>query len=423
MGGYTLFSRAFSHRNYRLFFFGQSISLIGTWMQQIAMTWLVYQLSKSEWLLGVVAFSGQIPTFFVSPFAGVLTDRLNRHKTLLITQSLAMFQAFLMAFLVYMNLHSVWIIVLLAFALGVVNAFDMPLRQTFLSDIVTRAEDVHNAIAMNSSMVNTTRLIGPALASLVIGLKGEAFCFFLNGISYLAVLAALLKMQIRQHKKEGDHPRILASLNEGFQYCLSIPSIRSILLLLSGTSITVVSISTLLPVFATKLFSVGASGLGILSAVSGAGALTGAIFLASRRSVHGLGKVIAFSTAVLGLAMILFAYAPFNKFAYVCMFLVGAGNIVQMVASNSLLQVFSDEDKRGRVLSLYIVSLLGLAPIGSLLAGYLGSHIGAPAAVGIMGLATLVNAFVFSLKLPKMEVTEELALNEVSGMKEVGGAK
>lgn len=375
-------------------------------MQQIAMTWLVYRLTRSEWLLGVVSFAGQIPTFFISPFAGVLTDRWNRHRTLMITQSLAMFQAFLMAFLTYMNMLSVWQIVGLAFVLGVVNAFDMPLRQTFLSDIVTRSDDLPNAIAMNSSMVNTTRLIGPALTSLVIGLSGEAVCFFVNGLSYLAVLAALMRMKITHVKKHGTHPRILSSLREGLSYCFHVPSIRSVLLLLSLTSISSVSLSTLLPVFATKLFSVGASGLGILTAISGAGALAGAIFLATRRSILGLGRIIAYATVVLGLGMILFAYSPFGHFSVLCLFLTGAGNIVQMVASNSLLQVIADEEKRGRVLSLYIVSLLGLAPLGSLLAGYLGSHIGAPATIGVTGIATILSAMVFTLQLPKMKIEE-----------------
>lgn len=398
------FARAFAHRNYRLFFFGQSISLIGTWMQQIAMTWLVYHLTKSEWLLGLVSFAGQIPTFFVSPFAGVLTDRLNRHQTLILTQSLAMVQAFLMAFLTYMNLLSVHHILALAVFLGVVNAFDMPIRQTFLSDIVTRHEDLPNALAMNSSMVNTTRLIGPALASLVIGLSGEAFCFLLNGLSYLAVLAALCKMKIKVLKKREKHPKIISSLREGFHYCLQVPTIRSVLLLLSLTSLTSISLATLLPFFATKIFPLGASGLGILSAASGAGALTGAVFLTTRKSILGLERVIAFATTALGLGMVLFAYSPAKFFSVLCLFLTGAGNIVQMVACNSLLQVITEEEKRGRVLSLYIVSLLGLAPVGSLLAGYLGSHIGASATVCITGLATLLSGLVFAMQVSKLQI-------------------
>lgn len=399
-------TRAFAHRNYRLFFFGHGISLVGTWMQQIAMTWLVYRMTKSEWLLGLVAFSGQIPTFFIAPFAGVLTDRWNRHRTLIITQTLAMLQAFLMAFLTYMNMLSVWQIVILAFFLGMVNAFDMPLRQTFLSDIVTKSDDLPNAIAMNSSMVNVTRLIGPALTSLIIGISGESVCFLVNGLSYIAVLFALMKMKLTHVKKRDRHPRILSSLREGISYSYNVPSIRSVLTLLSLTSISSVSLSTLLPVFATKLFSVGSTGLGILTAISGAGALVGAIFLATLRTVHGLARIIAYATVVLGFGMILFAYSPFGHFSVVCLFLTGAGNIVQMVASNSLLQVIAEEEKRGRVLSLYIVSLLGLAPIGSLLAGYLGSHIGAPATIAVTGLATILSAMVFTLHLPKIKIEE-----------------
>ncbi len=373
-------------------------------MQQIAMTWLVYHLTKSEWLLGLVSFAGQIPTFFVSPFAGVLIDRWNRHRAVMITQTLAMLQAFLLAYLTYKNLLSVWHILGLSLCLGIINAFDMPTRQTFLSDIVTRNEDLPNALAMNSSMVNITRLIGPALASLVIGFSGESICFFLNGLSYLAVLAALAKMQIKDVKKVGLHEPILASLREGLNYCLNVPSIRSILLLLSLTSITSVSLSTLLPVFAEKLFATsGASGFGLLSAVSGAGALSGAIFLATRNSIQGLGKIITSSTFILGLGMLLFSYSPFSSFSVVCLFFAGAGNIVQMVASNSLLQITASEEKRGRVLSFYIVSLLGLAPLGSLLAGYLGSHIGASATIAITGSATILSSFFFGPLLSKTE--------------------
>jgi MFS family permease len=330
-----------------------------------------------------------------------------------------MIQAFLMAFLTYWNLLSVEHIIFLAFLLGVINAFDMPLRQTFLSDIVTRQEDLPNAIAMNSSMVNTTRLIGPALAGLVIGLGGEAVCFLLNGISYLAVLGALAKMKIKHSKRPGKYPGILSSLREGLDYCFGVAPIRYILLLLSLTSITSVSLSTLLPVFATKLFTEGSSGLGILSAISGGGALAGAIFLASRRSVFGLGRIIAIATSVLGVGMLLFAYSPFEKFSIVCLFMTGAGNIVQMVASNSLLQVIAEEDKRGRVLSFYIVSLLGLAPLGSLLAGFLGSHIGAPATIGLTGIATILSAALFASQLPKMELA---ALGNGSGKKPEGPA-
>lgn len=378
-------------------------------MQQIAMTWLVYKLTKSEWLLGLVAFSGQIPTAFISPFAGVLTDRWNRHKTLLITQSLAMTQAFLLAFLTYMNILSVSHIIILAILLGVINAVDMPLRQTFLSDIVIRAEDLPNALAVNSSMVNTTRLLGPILTSLVIHFKGEAFCFFLNGLSYLAVLAALLKMHVTHHKRKSDE-EIFSSLKEGIQYCASTPSIRIVLLTLSFTSMTTVSLTTLLPFFSDKFFTAGANGLGILSAILGAGALTGAIGLAFRTSHEGLSNIITYATISLGISMMAFAYSPYAVLSYICLFFSGAANIAQMVASNSLLQITSNEDKRGRVLSLYIVSLLGFAPFGNLLAGYLGSHIGAASAVGISGLATLLSGFFFHNSLMKQGLTSKAQL-------------
>lgn len=395
--------RALLHRNYRSFFFAQGISLIGTWMQQVSMTWLVYHFTQSEWKLGLVAFAGQIPTFFLSPFAGVLTDRWNRKKILILTQTLAMSEAFLVSGLTYFRLINVDQILVLAVSLGIVNAFDMTTRQAFLSDMVTRKEDLPNAVALNSSLVNCTRLIGPALAGIVITLGGEAFCFLLNGFSYIAVICVLVKMNVHQTKKTfGKHEALLLSLKEGLIYAYHSQPIRAILLLLSVTSITSVSLTTLLPAFAAMILSDGAQSFSILSAVSGAGALTGAIYLTSRKNMLGLSQVICSSTFLLGVSMLCFSYSHFRILSFVCLFMIGAGNITQMAASNSLLQVIADEGKRGRVLSLYIVALLGMAPLGSLLSGFFGDKFGAPATVRFTGILTIISAFVFYHQVPRI---------------------
>ncbi len=399
----TVILRALMHRNYRSFFLAQGVSLIGTWMQQVSMTWLVYHYTQSEWMLGLVAFAGQIPTFFLSPFAGVLTDRWNRKKTLILTQSLAMSEAFLVAGLTYFRLITVDQILVLAFFLGIVNAFDMTTRQAFLSDIVTRKEDLPNAVALNSSLVNCTRLIGPALAGVVITLSGEAFCFLLNGLSYIAVICVLIKMPVHQAKKKFESfQAIWLSLREGLIYSFHSQPIRAILLLLAVTSITSVSLTTLLPAFAATILSDGAKSLSLLSAISGAGALTGAIYLTSRKSVAGLGQLICLSTFLLGLAMLLFSYSQLKILSFICLFMTGAGSIIQMAASNSLLQVITDEGKRGRVLSLYIVALLGLAPLGSLLSGFFGDKFGASTTVRFTGVLTIISAFFFYHQVPRI---------------------
>jgi MFS family permease len=397
-------ARALAHRNFRLFFFGQTISLIGTWMQQLAMTWFVYDLTHSPFLLGVVGFSGQIPTFFLAPVAGVLTDRWNRHRTLLATQSLAMLQAFLLYGLTVAALDDqakVGAVIGLSILLGLVNAFDMPTRQAFLIDMIER-QDLPNAIALNSSMVNAARLVGPSVAGLLIAAVGTGMCFLLNGLSYLAVLAALLAMRVAPRPRGVRHPPLLRGLREGFVYAFGFRPIRAILLLLGLISFTGVPLALLLPVFARDVLQGGPDTYGFLAAASGLGALTGGLYLASRQTVLGLGRVMALTAGLFGLGMIGFSFAAVLWLSWLLLLPTGFCMMVQMAASNTVLQTLVDEDKRGRVMSFYTMAFMGMAPLGSLLAGALADRIGAPWTVRLGGLACVGGAVLFALRLPAL---------------------
>jgi MFS family permease len=394
--------RALAHRNYRLFFAGQSISLIGTWMQQIAMAWLVYLLTNSPFWLGVVGFAGQIPSFVLSPVAGVLVDRWNRHRLLLLTQSLAMLQAFVLAALALTGAIQVWHILVLSLFLGVVNAFDMTTRQAFLAEMVEDRADLANAIALNSSMVNGTRLVGPALAGFVLAESSAGVCFLLNGLSYLAVLAALLAMRVRPHRRERPTTHLVHELREGFAYAFGFAPIRSILMLLALTSLVGMSYSVLLPVFAKAILHGGAKTLGFLSAGAGVGALAGALFLASRKSVLGLGKWIMLAPALLGLGLMVFSFAEALWQALPPLCVVGFAMMVQMASSNTILQTIVEEGKRGRVMSFYTMAFLGMAPLGSLLAGSLADVIGTTATLRVGGLTCVVGSLVFATQLPRL---------------------
>jgi MFS family permease len=394
--------RALAHRNYRLFFAGQSISLIGTWMQQLAMAWLVYLKTGSPFWLGVIGFSGQIPSFFLSPVAGVLVDRWNRHRLLLLTQSLAMLQAFALAALDLAGVIQVWHVLVLSLFLGLVNAFDMTTRQAFLTEMVEDRADLANAIALNSSMVNATRLVGPALAGFVLAESGPGRCFLLNGMSYLAVLAALLAMRVRPHRRARLAGNLLHELRDGFAYAFGFAPIRSILLLLALTSLVGMSYSVLLPVFARAVLHGGAKTLGFLSAGAGVGALAGALFLASRKSVLGLGKWIMLAPALLGLGLIAFSFAQELWQALPPLFVVGFAMMVQMASSNTILQTIVEESKRGRVMSFYTMAFLGMAPLGSLLAGSLADMIGTTATLKLGGLTCVVGSLVFATQLARL---------------------
>jgi MFS family permease len=394
--------RALGHRNYRLFVAGQGVSLIGTWMQQVGLTWLVYSLTKSAFLLGLVGFSSQIPTFFIAPFAGVLTDRSNRHRTLLVTQTAAMLQAGALAALTWTGHVQVWHILLLGFGLGVVNAFDMPTRQAFLVDMVPDRAALPNAIALNSSMVNAARLVGPSVAGLVIAVGGEVACFTFNAASYLAVIAALLLMRELPARPARPPQRVWHGLKEGFAYAFGFAPIRTLLLLIGLVSLMGMPLSVLLPVFAEEILGGGATLLGFLMGASGIGALAAALYLASRTTVLGLGRQMIWATTFFGLGMAVFSLSRSVPLSLAALTVTGFCMMLQMAASNTLLQTIVDEDKRGRVMSLYTMAFMGTAPLGSLLAGAVADRYGAPVALQIGGAACVVGALLFGTRLPRL---------------------
>jgi MFS family permease len=396
------FARALRHRNYKLFFFGQGTSLIGTWMQRIALGWLVYRLTESGWLLGVVGFSSQIFTFAVTPFAGVLADRANRHHLVIATQTLAMCQAFLLAALTLTGKITVWEIIALSAGLGLVNSIDIPVRQSFVVEMVEDREDLPNAIALNSFMVNGARLVGPSVAGILIAAVGEAWCFLLNGVSFMAVIAALLAMRVKRGARAPRGSRVLHNLQEGFKYAFGFEPIRAILLQLAMISLLGTSYQVLLPVFAKDILQGGPKTLGFLQAAAGVGAIAGAITLASRTSVRGLGRVVATAAFLFGAALIGFSFSRTMWLSAVLLIGAGFGMMIQMASCNTLLQTIVDDDKRGRVMSFYTMAFMGMGPFGSLLAGALSTRFGAPGAVIIGGAGCILAAAFFARRLPKL---------------------
>jgi MFS family permease len=395
--------RALRHKNYRLFFAGQSISLIGTWMQQIAVSWLVYRMTNSVFLLGLVGFSSQISTFLLAPLAGVIADRHHRHRLLLITQSLAMLQAFLLYTLYVTHSISVWHILLLSFFLGAVNAFDIPVRQSFTVDMINDREDLSNAIALNSSMVNAARLIGPSIGGILIALFGEGTCFLINALSYIAVLFSLVTMKLpRWERSNRQKESVVIQLKEGFTYAFNFMPIRTILMLLSVISMVSGGVQALMPVFARDIFHGGSKTLGLLMAASGLGALAGAVYLAGRKNVLGLSKVIAFTAGLFGLGVAVFSRTSCLMIGLPILLFSGFGMMVQMASSNIILQTIVEEDKRGRVMSFYTMSFMGLSPFGSLFSGVLAARMGAGNTLLIGGFFCIMAAVVFALHLPQL---------------------
>ncbi len=402
LGRFTAF-RALNHKNFRLYFGGQGISIVGTWVQRIALTWLVYRLTNSAFLLGVVGFSGQIPILIITPFAGVLADRLDKHKILLYTQALSMIQAFVLAVLVLTNAIQVWEIIALSTILGVFDALDMPTRQSFMVEMIgNNRDDLGNAIAINSSMVNSARLIGPSIAGILISLFGEGWCFLLNAISYIAVIVSLLKMELVHKPVTSKKKEIFKELKEGFQYAFGFAPIKSILLLLAVVSFMGSPIRILAPVFVKNFFHGGADLFGFLMGASGLGALTGAIFLMNRKSVLGLGKLITYAVLIFGTGLIAFALSHIFILSIIFMFMTGIGMMIQLAGSNTMLQTIVENDKRGRVMSLYAMSFRGIAPFGSLLAGAAAGVIGASLTLVIGGIFCVIGAIYFLINLPKM---------------------
>ena len=397
-GGFKLTFRALRSRNYRFFFTGQFISLTGTWMQQIAVSWLVYRMTNSVFLLGVVGFVSQFPTFVLSPFAGVWSDRTNKHRILVWTQSLSMLQALTLALLVLTDIVAVWQIIGLCLFMGCINAVDVPARQSFVIEMIEDRRDLGNAIALNSAMFNGTRFLGPFIAGILIAACGEGICFLVNGLSYIAVIYALFSMQIIYRKNKIKGKAILEELKEGFLYAFYDPKMRSILLLMALTSIIGIPFIVLIPAYAKDILQGGPQTLGFLMSAMGAGALLGAFYLASRVNVKGLRKNIPLAVCVLGLGLIGLSISHLLWTSLVLIFLAGFGMMIQVASSNTWLQTNVDDDKRGRMMSLFAVSFLGMAPFGSLLAGSLAARAGIGLTLLAGGISCILGALIFRFK-------------------------
>jgi MFS family permease len=394
--------RALAHRNYRLFFAGQGISLVGTWITRVATSWLVYRLTGSAAVLGLVGFAGQIPTFLLAPFAGVWVDRWGRYRVLVVTQVLSMLQSFALAWLALAGTITVTRILLLSAFQGVVNAFDTPARQAFVVDMVEDRADLPNAIALNSSMVNGARLVGPSVAGVLIAVAGEGWCFLLDGVSYVAVIVSLMMMRLARAAPRGREKRVLLELRDGFRYAFGFAPIRSLLLLITLISVMGMPYTVLMPLIADQVLHGGPHTLGFLMGATGVGALAGAVYLASRRSVLGLGRVIAAAAILFGCGLIAFSLSRTLALSLVLMVVTGTGFMVQLAASNTVIQTIVREEMRGRVMAFYTMAFMGTAPFGSLLAGGLAARVGAPHTILLGGGVCILGGVAFSRQLPRL---------------------
>ena len=390
--------RALRHRNFQLFFSGQLISLTGTWMQTVAQSWLVYRLTGSSLLLGSVGFASQIPVFLVAPIGGMVADRVNRHKVVISTQIASLVLAFILSALTLTHTVKVWHIFVLAALLGVVNAFDIPGRQSFLVDMVGR-DDLMNAIALNSSMFNGARVIGPAIAGILVARIGEGWCFFANGVSYIAVIIGLLLMRVHcPRRSESDSP--LEDIIEGFRWSSHTGPIRSLLLLLGVVSLVGMPYTVLMPIFADRILHGGARGMGILMGFTGIGALLGALTLALRSGIRGLGKLVSICCAGFGISLIAFSFSKIFWLSAALLIPVGFFIMLQMACSNTLIQSMVPDALRGRVMAVYSMMFMGMAPFGALLGGAMADRVGAPIAVATGGAASIAGAIWFARQLP-----------------------
>ena len=409
--------RALKHRNFQLFFSGQLISLIGTWMQTVAQSWLVYRLTGSGLKLGAVGFASQIPVFLFAPLGGIVADRTNRKHVVIATQTASMLLAFVLAALTLLHYVQVWHVFVLAAMLGVVNAFDIPGRQSFLVDMVGK-EDLMNAIALNSSMFNGARVIGPAVAGVLVARLGEGWCFFANAVSYIAVIAGLLLMNVHAPARVSAATSPWEHIVEGFQFVNRTAPIRALLMLLGVVSVTGMPYVVLMPIFADKILhgggqefasligshDLGAVRLGILMGAAGVGALLGALTLALRSGVKGLGTWVTICCGGFGVSLILFALSKSFWLSVLLLLPVGYFIMLQMASSNTLIQVMVPDALRGRVMALYSMMFMGMAPLGALLGGALSDRLGAPLTVSVGGMASLAGAWWFGVQLPKIRV-------------------
>ena len=398
----TIF-RSLRHRNYRLFFSGQSISLIGTWMQRIALPWAVYRMTDSEVLLGVVGFAGSIPSFLLAPFAGVLIDRWSRYRVMLVTQVISMIQAGVLAWLSLSGGLEIWHIIVLSLVLGIINTFDMPARHSFVINMVNGKEDIGNAIALNSMMFNGARLIGPSVAGIILATAGEGACFLMNALSYVFVIASLMMMRVTETREKKERVPMFREMKEGMDYVFGFAPIKHIILLLGLVSLMGASYQVLMPVYAKDILEGDSHTYGFLMGAAGAGALLGAIYLASRDTVLRLGRLIPSATALLSAGLIAISLSSSFFISMFLIFFTGLGMMAHTAASNTILQTIADDDKRGRVMSFYTMALMGTAPFGSLLAGWMAKVIGTPWTIFIGGAICLLGALVFFRRLPELK--------------------
>ena len=395
-------TRALRSRNFRLFFGGQSISLVGTWITRVATSWLVYRLTGSLLLLGVVGFCGQIPMLVLAPFTGVLVDRWDRHRLLVVTQVLSMLQSLALAVLVFSHLITVEWILVLQVAQGIINTFDTPGRQAFVVEMVEDRADLPNAIALNSSMVNASRIIGPSIGGVVIAAVGEGWCFMADAVSYLAVIASLLAMTVRPRDRQPREKTALQEFIDGYRYVSHFLPVRSALTLLALISLLGMPYTVLMPAIATRQLHGGANTLGFLMTASGVGALAGALYLAARRTVLGLGRAMYVAAMVFGVGLVLFSLSHVLWLSLLILPIVGAGMMITMASTNTIVQTVVEEHLRGRVMAFYTMAFLGTAPIGSLLAGVVAEHIGSENTILLGGVGCVIAGVWFALRLPRL---------------------
>ena len=393
--------RALRHRNFRLFFIGQLISLIGTWMQTVAQAWLVYRLTGSPVLLGTVAFVTQLPVFFLATVGGIVADRHPKRRIVVGCQVASMVLAFLLAGLTLTGIVRVWEIIVLAGFLGVVNAFDIPARQAFFVEIVGK-DDLQSAIGLNSSIFNGARIIGPTIAGILVATIHEGWCFFINGLSFIAVIVALVMMRVEERRLTSSGRKALQEALEGFRYALGSPTISSLLLLVGLVSVVGIPYTVLMPIFADHILHGGARALGLLMGATGVGAVMGALTLATRRGTRGLGRVAAMSAVGFGLSLVMFSQSRWLALSMVLLVPVGYFVMLQMAATNTLLQTMAPDHLRGRIVALYSMMFMGMSPVGSLGAGFTADHIGAPLTLTLGGAACVAGALVFSRRIPQL---------------------
>jgi MFS family permease len=406
---------AFKSRNYRLYFLGQSVSLIGTWMQKTAVSWVIYSLTHDKFMLGVSLFASQFPSFVFSLLGGVVSDRYNRFRVLLATQAASMIQATLLAILILVGHYTVWEILSLSVLLGIINAFDVPARQSLVYEMIDDKQYLPNALALNSSMVNLSRLIGPAIAGFIIETLGDGACFLLNALSFLAVIGSLLLMRLPKYNDVVHTKNALTELREGFSYLKKTPSIGFVIIMLGVISFFVLPYSTLLPVYAKDIFKGTASTFGILDSVIGMGAFTGAIFLASLKTGTNLKRILAINTLVFGAGLVLFSHESNYPLALVFATVAGFGMMSQVTVSNTLIQTTVEPGMRGRVISFYAMAFFGMQPFGGLLIGAVSNWIGAPATMLAEGLIALLIGLLHFRFLRKERLKETHVLQATDG--------